>query len=158
MAEALLTIQPFFPPMPPSSTIKTSARSVQVLYADDLPELRELMRLVLGRDGHVLESCADGAQALARLEREPDRFDLLITDHHMPVMNGLELVRRVRQTPFAGRIVVFSSELAPGVQEDYLAQQVDHVLAKPVLPRELRQLLAEMFPVAPAIGQAPEDL
>lgn len=137
--------------MPTSSTIKTAARVLRVLYAEDLPELRELMRLVLNRDGHTLESCADGRLASERLQRGLQDFDLLITDHHMPVMNGLELVRQVRKLPYHGRIIVFSSELDQSVHDDYLALKVDHVLAKPVLPWELRRLLAEMFPAeAPA--------
>jgi two-component system chemotaxis response regulator CheY len=113
-----------------------------VLYADDLLELRELMQLVLMRDGHTLEAFADASLALPRIEAAPGDFDVVITDHHMPVMNGLEFVQHLRQTPYAGRILVFSSELAPAVREAYLALGVDHVLAKPVLPAELRRLLA----------------
>lgn len=132
--------------MPPFSTPKPAARSLRVLYAEDLPELRQLMRLVLTPEGHVLESCADGGLACERLLQGPDDFDLLITDHHMPVMNGLDLVRAVRQMPFAGRIIVFSSELDPLVHDEYVALHVDQVLAKPVRPAALRRLLAEMFP------------
>ncbi|MFZ5496767.1 MAG: response regulator [Verrucomicrobiota bacterium] len=137
--------------MPTSFTpnANPAARTLRVLYAEDLPELRELMRLVLRRDGHTLESCEDGSLAYARLLHGPQDFDLLLTDHHMPVMNGLELVRRVRQTAYAGRIVVFSSELDPAVQEAYEALKVDRVLSKPVLPMELRRTVNELFPAAP---------
>lgn len=135
--------------MPTSSTHKTAARPLRVIYADDVAELRQLMRIMLQHEGHSLESFADGDLALARLQRGPGDFDLLITDHHMPVMNGLDLVRRVRQLPFAGRIIVFSSELSPLVHDNYLALQVDRVLAKPVRPAAFRQILAEMFPAPP---------
>lgn len=121
---------------------------MRIIYADDLPALRQLMNLVLNHEGHSLESFADGSLALARLEASPADFDLLITDHHMPVMNGLELVRQVRQLPFAGRIIVFSSELDPSVHHDYVALKVDHVLAKPVRPAVLREVIAGLFPVA----------
>jgi two-component system, chemotaxis family, chemotaxis protein CheY len=128
------------------STLKPVARKLRILYAEDLKALRELMRLVLVPEGHTIETCCDGNEACERLARAPHDFDLLITDHHMPVMNGLELVRTVRQTPFSGRIIVFSSELNPLVHDAYLALKVDQVLAKPVRPAVLRQLLAEMFP------------
>lgn len=110
------------------------------------------MQLVLMHDGHTLEVFADASLALPRIEAAPGAFDVVITDHHMPVMNGLEFVRRLRQTPFAGKILVFSSELAPAVREAYLALGVDHVLAKPVLPSELRRLLARIAtaPASPA--------
>ena len=128
------------------STRQTAGRRLRVLYADDLGALRELMRLVLTPEGHTLETCPDGNAACERLVRGPHDFDLLITDHHMPVMNGLDLVRAVRLTPFSGRIIVFSSELNPAIHDQYMKLKVDQVLAKPVRPAALRALLAEMFP------------
>jgi two-component system chemotaxis response regulator CheY len=124
----------------------SAARPVRILYADDLKELRELMGFVVGAEGHMLETCSNGVLAFEHLRLAPATYDLVITDHHMPLMNGLELVRHIRQLPYGGRIIVFSSELDESVQQEYLALGVDRVLAKPVLPRELRQILAEMFP------------
>jgi two-component system, chemotaxis family, chemotaxis protein CheY len=132
----------------PAASGKPSAKPLRVLYADDMKELRDLMGIVLGNEGHKLETCGNGALACEQLRRTPATYDLLITDHHMPVMTGLELVREVRHLPFEGRIIVFSSELSQSVHDEYAALGVDRVLAKPVLPRELRQLLAEMFPAA----------
>lgn len=133
---------------PVPSRSKSAARPVRILYADDMKELRELMALVIGPEGHMLETCSNGMLAYEHLRLAPATYDLVITDHHMPLMNGLELVRHLRGLPYAGRIIVFSSELSEAVQEEYLALGVDRVLAKPVLPRELRQILAEMFPAA----------
>lgn len=124
---------------------KTAGPQIRVLYAEDMKELRELMRIVLTREGYSLETCENGRLALDRLSLNLADYDLLITDHHMPVMNGLELVRQVRQLPFPGKIVVFSSELSPSVHADYIALHVDRVLPKPILPDTLRQLLVEMF-------------
>ncbi len=81
----------------------------------------------------------------------PDAFDLLLTDHHMPVMNGLELVTAVRSLPFFGKIIVFSSELSPAVAIEYRKFSVDLILQKPIFPSELRRVLAEMFPPVPAV-------
>ncbi|HEY8994905.1 MAG TPA: response regulator [Lacunisphaera sp.] len=125
-----------------------AAKPLRVLYADDMKELRDLMSIVLGNEGHQLETCCNGAVACEQLRHTPEIYDLLITDHHMPVMNGLELVREVRHLPYEGRIIVFSSELSQSVHDEYAALGVDRVLAKPVLPKELRQLLREMFPAA----------
>lgn len=132
---------------PFSSKPKAARQSLRVLYAEDLGALRELMRLVLTPEGHTLETCPDGNAACERLVRGPHDFDLLITDHHMPVMNGLDLVRAVRLMPFTGRIIVFSSELNPAIHDEYMRLKVDQVLAKPVRPAALRTLLTEMFPV-----------
>lgn len=144
----IMTSSPTRPRPEPDEAKPATARPLRVLYAEDMKELRELMRIVLGTEGHQIDTCNHGALACEQLRLAPDDYDLLITDHHMPVMNGLELVREVRHLPFGGRIIVFSSELSQSVHDEYLAQRVDRVLAKPVRPRELRQLLAEMFPAA----------
>lgn len=125
---------------------KPSARPLRVLYADDMKELRDLMTIVLGNEGHTLKTCENGALAHEVLSLNPAAYDLVITDHHMPVMNGLEFVRRIRSLAYDGRIIVFSSELSQAVHDEYMSLRVDRVLAKPVLPGELRTLLAEMFP------------
>jgi CheY-like chemotaxis protein len=118
---------------------------LRVLYAEDLPELRDVARISFEREGHEIECCEDGALALARFEANP-RFDLVITDHHMPNMNGLEFVTKLRQRNFLGRLMVFSSELSEGIARQYRLQKVDRILYKPVFPSVLRTTLAELFP------------
>ena len=135
--------------MPDSITGRSVGRPLRVLYAEDMRELRELMCIVLAREGHWLEACENGRLACDRLCLDPAAYDLLITDHHMPVMNGLELVQHVRQLAFPGKILVFSSELSPSVHDAYVALHVDRVLAKPIPSEVLHQLLVEIFPSNP---------
>lgn len=118
---------------------------LRVLYADDMREMRELLKILLGRDGHHVETAEDGDVAWERLAADPAAFDLLVTDHHMPRVNGLELVTRVRRLPFAGKIVVLSSETSPLVRAAYAAQHVDEVLEKPVFPGTLREVLRGLY-------------
>jgi CheY-like chemotaxis protein len=110
-----------------------------------VPELRNLMTAVLAREGHAIETVGDGAAALARLKQQHGAFDLLITDHHMPGTNGLELVRQTRALGYPGKIVVFSSELSEEVHEQYRHYGVDAILAKPVYPVSFRAVLEQMF-------------
>jgi DNA-binding response OmpR family regulator len=60
-----------------------------------------------------------------------DAFDVLITDHRMPHLDGLALVTRLRQTAFTGRIIVFSSGLTTQERASYRALSVDSILSKP---------------------------
>lgn len=106
--------------------------------------------MALTRDGHSIECVADGAIALEQIKAAPASFDLLITDHHMPNLNGLELVTALRALPFSAKIIVFSSELSPSVSAAYQQLGVDRILPKPIFPSELRRVLAELFPAAPA--------
>lgn len=132
--------QPGFTPgeaAPPKKTFR-------ILYADDLRELRELARLALPRDGHRVECVANGREALEKIATDPAAFDLVITDHHMPEMNGLELVSELRTRSYPGKVLVFCSELSREVREAYRQLAVDEVLYKPVVPAELRQVLRRL--------------
>ena len=122
---------------------------VQVLYADDVRELRQLMRHALTVAGFAITCVPDGADAWAEIQRHPAQYHVLITDHHMPQMSGLELVRRLRQSDFAGRIIVISSELGESTDLAYHELNVDALLKKPVkftqLPDLIRRLTAARF-------------
>ncbi|MEO7598950.1 MAG: response regulator [Opitutus sp.] len=118
---------------------------LRILYADDMRELREIARIALSREGHLIECVADGRQALDRVTANPGGYDLLMTDHHMPELNGLELVSHVRALSFPGKILIFSSELSPTITDAYNELKVDRMLFKPVFPSELRQVLADLF-------------
>jgi len=120
-------------------------RPLRILYADDVLQLREFMTVMLTREGHLVETVEDGAAALEWIERAPTAFDLLITDHHMPRLNGLELVRALRRVVFAGKIIVFSSELNEMVHERYRRLHVDLILPKPIFPVTFRRLLNELY-------------
>jgi CheY-like chemotaxis protein len=133
------------PAAPDAGTLK---RSLRVLYADDMRELRDVLRISLTREGHGVECVADGQTAFERIAADPG-FDLVITDHHMPKMNGLELMARVRALPFHGKTMIFSSELSPAITASYQRLGVDRILFKPVFPSVLRQVLAEMFSAVP---------
>jgi CheY-like chemotaxis protein len=128
-----------------SSAQATPRKFLRILYADDLCELRDVARLTLSREGHGIECVEDGQIALHRVLADPS-FDLVITDHHMPNMTGLELVHGLRGNDYPGRIVIFSSELSPEVTADYRRLNVDRILYKPVYPSVLRGVLAELFP------------
>lgn len=128
-----------------SASVLTPKRFLRILYADDVRELREVARISFSREGHGIECVEDGAHALNRVMADP-AFDLVITDHHMPNLNGLELVKGLRQLGFGGKIMVFSSELDPAVADEYRKLVVDRILFKPIFPSALRATLAELFP------------
>lgn len=121
---------------------------LRILYADDLRELRDVARISFSRDGHGIECYEDGSLALERYKADP-HFDLIITDHHMPHMNGLEFVTQLRELEYPGKIIVFSSELSEAVARQYREKAVDRILYKPVFPSILRQSLADLFPAPP---------
>lgn len=131
----------------PASTATPSARprkSLRVLYADDMRELRQLLEIVLGRDGHKVDSVPDGHLALDLLRKDLSAYDVVITDHHMPTISGLELVAQLRALKYPGKIIVFSSELSTEVDQSYRNHKVDHILPKPIFPSDLRAIFATL--------------
>ena len=131
----------------PTTTQNAASRtrkSLRVLYADDMRELRQLMEIVLGRDGHKVDSVADGHLALEMVRKDITAYDVVITDHHMPTISGLELVVQLRALKFPGKIIVFSSELCTEVDEGYRRHKVDHILPKPIFPSDLRAIFATL--------------
>lgn len=134
------------PPAP--SSRPPQGRPARVLYAEDLPELRELMRLNLQHAGFQIETVGDGGAALQRLRADPGEIDLLITDHQMPGMSGLELVGRLRLLSYRGKVMVYSSELDPEVRHTYQRLGVHAILAKPVRAALLRRVVAALLPAA----------
>jgi two-component system cell cycle response regulator CpdR len=63
----------------------------KILVAEDNDDLRCLVVRALEDDGHDLVATADGAAALSALRRSSGKFDLLLTDVKMPVMDGIAL-------------------------------------------------------------------
>ena len=68
-------------------------------------------------------------------------FDVVITDNNMPRMSGLELVRRLREENFSGKIVVLSAFLTEENRKAYADLQVDRMLAKPFDLGQLRETI-----------------
>jgi two-component system, cell cycle response regulator CpdR len=63
----------------------------RILIAEDEEALRVLCARGLTTDGHEVVSACDGSEALEILTREEGRFDLLLTDVRMPIMDGIAL-------------------------------------------------------------------
>lgn len=66
-----------------------------ILIVDDSESIREVVSFTLEDAGHSVISAVDGEDALTRLEGV-DKIDLIITDLHMPKMDGIELIKEVR--------------------------------------------------------------
>jgi two-component system, NtrC family, response regulator PilR len=72
----------------------TSARAPRILVVDDESSMREMLRIVLRRDGYDVRVAPDGRAALDILKREP--FDLLLSDIRMPDLSGVEVLRAAK--------------------------------------------------------------
>ncbi len=108
-----------------------------ILVVDDEREIRELLRYNLEREGYQVLTAQDGDQALARIfSAHPD---LVLLDLLLPGLNGLEVLREVRQEPSTREIPVLLLT-ARGAEMDKLLgfeRGADDYITKPFSPREV---------------------
>ncbi|HWP91740.1 MAG TPA: sigma-54 dependent transcriptional regulator [Thermodesulfobacteriota bacterium] len=67
----------------------------KILVVDDEPGMREFLEIMLQKDNYVVETASDGSEAIHKIEG--DLFDLAVVDVQMPVMNGIEVLKRVNE-------------------------------------------------------------
>lgn len=136
-----------------------SSSPVRVLLAEDNPINAMIARASLERLGAEVVHAADGATALREAEAAltgPGRgFDLVLMDVCMPMLDGLEVTRRIRAAEArrgrAGtRIVATTAHAFHQTKCDCEAAGMDEVLTKPVDPAEYRRLLGDKRVVAAA--------
>jgi signal transduction histidine kinase/ActR/RegA family two-component response regulator len=120
---------------------------LKILCIDDEPLLRELMKEMLGRDGHDVEVSDSGQSGLDqfRVARERGRpFDVVITDLGMPYVDGRRVAKVVKQES-PGTPVVLLTGWGALMQEDAtVPAEVDVIISKPPGSRELRKVLSRL--------------
>ncbi len=108
-------------------------RPLRILVADDVALNRELLQISLEQNGHRVLLVENGEQAVARVGQ--DRFDVVLMDVQMPVMDGIEATRRIRKLPRpAGQvpILALTANVMEGEQQRCLAAGMNRVLTKPI--------------------------
>jgi CheY-like chemotaxis protein len=114
-----------------AAPLKTiGVRPLRILCADDNVVLGEILLSVFAREGHWVEQVEDGAKAWNRLYPAVNDFDLLVTDHEMPGLTGLQLVERLRAANFRGRVIVHSSGFTTAQAAKYRALGVTQFVPK----------------------------
>ena len=104
----------------------------KILVVDDAPQLRALLADALGVAGFVVEEASDGQQGLERAQAW--RPDLVVMDVSMPVMDGLEATRRLRQLSGLEHVPIIqtSASGAPDAEARSLACGADAFMPKPI--------------------------
>jgi CheY-like chemotaxis protein len=134
--------------------LRRAARHPRFLCVDDNELVRDGIRAVLVGKGWGCHTAGGGEDALQWLAACLEPFDMIITDHQMPGMNGLEFVRKVRATKFAGKILVHSTMLLGIEQAAYEALNVDAIVPKTGNPRPLIKAIEELQLDKQAVWQA----
>ncbi|MGL4222196.1 MAG: ATP-binding protein [Shewanella sp.] len=115
-----------------------------ILVADDDPINRLLMRKQLSQLGISATLVSDGRQAFDKLAAHPEQYDLLITDCHMPELDGFSLTRKVKQEipQFQGVVIGCTAEDSRLAAEQAEQSGMDKVIYKPYSLMTLRETLS----------------
>ncbi len=118
---------------------------MRALIVDDSSFIREYVRQQMERLGWQCAEAQDGVHALDLL-READAFELMLCDVNMPVLNGLECVKQLRDGQLSPgmKIMMVTTEADHSFIREALDNGADEFLMKPFSPQSLREKLALM--------------
>lgn len=118
--------------------------NLQILLVDDDPLVCSLGRELLEKMGYEVETASQGSEALDRCRRDPP-VDLIILDYHLPDMNGLQLLRELKNTRPHTKVVMasgfFTSQELRQLQDD----GASGFLSKPFRSRVIQALIKEVL-------------
>lgn len=110
-----------------------------ILVVDDEQSMREFLSIMLEREGYLVESAADGEQARQLLEK--NSYDLILSDIRMPNLNGLELLRHVKQSGTDTIIIMMTAFSTTEQAVEAMKQGAYDYLTKPFKNDEIRLVI-----------------
>jgi signal transduction histidine kinase len=138
----------------PDAAIPDSARGLRILVVDDHPLNRKVLESFIRSYGLSVDAAASAEDALAACER--GHYHLIFMDCHMPGMDGYECTRRLRQGPRAGArptIIGVTADAMDNNLRRCLDAGMDTLMVKPIVERQLRNLIAECATSAESAGR-----
>ncbi len=115
---------------------------LRILVVEDEKALAHVIAMMLGGPAAKVTTAKNGWEALIKIGLAAKPFDVVITDHRMPRVTGLELVRQLRTKNFGGKILVLSAHLADEEIRAYEELNVDMMMTKPFDFDELQDAMA----------------
>lgn len=119
--------------------------SARILVVDDDLDIRQLSADVLVRSGFAVDAAADGLAGWEALRVH--NYDLLITDHNLPRLTGLELVQKLRSARMALPVILASGTLPLQEPQWHPGLQLAAILPKPFSPDQLLKTVKEVLRV-----------
>ena len=122
-------------------------KDVLVLVVDDNQITRMVAEGFLRRYGAEVHTSAGGEEAIDMVQKH--NYDIVFMDHMMPGMDGIEATRKIRSLGNQYTritIIALTANALSGVRETFLMEGMDDFLAKPIMMRDLREILTKHLP------------
>ncbi|MEJ2542824.1 MAG: response regulator, partial [Calditrichaceae bacterium] len=104
-------------------------KSVRLLLVDDDPNMQRMVALFLNKKNYDLEISSNGRKALDLLDK--NKYDLIISDMQMPLMDGLELLQKIRAKKIKTPVILISAYTSVDLPNDADTSDFAAVLFKP---------------------------
>lgn len=131
-------------------TVRGEPLAQHVLLIEDEPNIAEAIRFLLTRDGLRVSHATEGVAALAMLRKDPP--DLVILDHMLPGMSGLEILTAVRADPSSRKLPVMMLTARGRDREMAERAGADRFMTKPFSNAEIVSEVRAMLGRDPAEG------
>ncbi len=125
---------------------KIVAPSARILVVDDSTMNQDLVRGILRGTKIKIDTAINGEEAVEKLEEQ--KYHMVLMDHMMPVMDGMEALKLIKERNLCQGVpvVVLTANVAPGAKEEYLKAGFDDYLTKPVIPQQLESAIKRHLP------------
>ena len=122
-----------------------NAMDKSILVVDDTRSMRKMVAAVLAGAGYDVAEAEDGMHALELAQSRT--FDLVVTDHNMPRLDGVTLVRELRRIPDydAVALIVLSTEVDPALKQRGREAGATGWMAKPFDPQRMLDIVAKFI-------------
>jgi PAS domain S-box-containing protein len=138
-------------------TLQDGRKPLRVLLAEDNPVNQRVAARLLNKRGHVVVLAENGALALEALEQ--NRFDLILMDVQMPVMDGVQATAVIREgekiTGAHIPIIAMTAHAMEGDRQRFLGSGMDGYISKPIHSRELFEVMESLLGLSTALGAEP---
>lgn len=115
---------------------------LKILIVEDDYDVMHLLDSLLSFLGFSnFEKAYNGQQAWEKVQKQ--KFDLIISDFDMPVMNGLALLKKLRKDKFTEKVVIMSGG---NHEDDFKEVKPDMYLSKPIDLEKIKQIFSKFFP------------
>ncbi|MCR5301940.1 MAG: response regulator [Lachnospiraceae bacterium] len=131
----------------PEDEADVYAPDAKILVVDDNRMNLTVMRSLLKLDGIVPDVAGSGQEALTKLEQ--GRYDIVMLDHMMPQMDGIETLKAAKEKdliPGECVVIALTANAVVGAREEYMRQGFDDYLSKPVEVKALKDILLKHLP------------
>jgi two-component system chemotaxis response regulator CheY len=114
---------------------------MKILIVDDSPDIRKTLALLIRCCGHETALACDGQEGLNAFERGQGEISMIFTDNDMPNMNGLDLIKKIRETDSYVPVCLMSGLMEEGLEKKALDAGASATLSKPMELKDVREVL-----------------